>query len=307
MDINRYQPKSKGGCKRNLLTLETISTEDIFEILHYARLLKARASVGERQHGLNGKFVALITKPSFARSRIAFEIAVKQLDGNAIAIPLGGLYIEDLKVNHDILPLFSRYGLDGIMIDTEEYKDAEALAAMKIPVINANSFESPCQALAMLLTVWEKCGGFIGRKVTFIGDFSRGENSLLLGAVKAGLDVSIACPEDFRPADELLKKTLPYGDINIFDSAETAAKDADAIYVSIGNPDFPYSDFTVNTEVMAHAKPNAIFLHPLPARRGEDVTDEVIDGAHSFAADVAENMLNIEKAALALIVGRTEY
>ena len=302
MDINNYTPKYAGLSGRSFLNLKDISPEEIYEILYTARLLKMKQHVGERQTQLLGKEVLLIAKTAFSGMRIAFEIAVKQLCGTSIVLPLGGTQIEALVENVDFLPSIARYGVDGIAINTDDWRDAEALKAHSpVPVINAHGAIGPCVALAALLTCWEKFGRLKDLNLSIIGNMSA-HNFMMQAAVKCGMKVNTVSPKELAPPEELVASSEIYGVIKVFDEITDGLNNANAVFVIGG--EMLGEEYKLTENLMELTAPDSIFLHPMPVDRVKEVDAEVCDGPQSAMLDMAENLLHVEKAVLALTLGK---
>jgi len=303
MDINNYAPKYGGLTGKHFLSLADFSPEEIYEILNTARLLKMKQHVGERQTSLLGKEILLITKTSFSATRVALEIAIKQLCGTSLVLNLSGSQLEALVEDKDILPAVNRYGVDGIAVNTEEWQDAILLKAHSpVPIINAHGSVGPCVALAAILTLWEKFGRLKDLTVAALGNMKK-HNFFLQAAVKCGMKVHAIAPEDFLPDDEFVDSTAIYGGIQTFESLERGIVGCDGVFVSAGD-NLGY-DYLLTDDIMDKANPNAIFLHPLPVDRDQEAESAVADGPRSAMMDMAENLLHIEKAIFALTVGKS--
>ena len=298
---------------RHLLTLCDYCTEEIYEILHTARRLKQRYRAGERLTPLAGKTLALIFAKSSTRTRVSFEMGMRQLGGDALFLSTNDIQLGRGEPISDTVRVLERYGIDGIMIRTFAQSDVEALARYgHIPVINGlTDLCHPCQVLADLLTVWERFGSLEGRKLVFFGDGNNMANSLMVGCAKCGMEVVIACPEGYEPDANFLKIAQRHAEVSVSHDPREAARHADVLYTdvffSMGQKPAPEKcaammPFQVNAELAALAKPDHIFLHCLPAHRGEEVTADVIDGPRSAIFDEAENRLHAQKAVLYLLM-----
>ncbi|MBQ7165096.1 MAG: hypothetical protein IJR61_07185 [Clostridia bacterium] len=302
MDINNYTPKYGGLTGRSLYGLEGYSAEEIYEILYTARLLKMKQQVGERQTALFGKEVLLVTKNVFSGIRIAFEIAVKQLCGTAITMPLVGTQIEALALDADFLPAIERYGVDGIVVNTEEESDAKIISAnAPFPVISAHGHTGPCVALAAMLTCWEKFGKLKDVPIGIVGDM-RAHNFILQAAVKCGMKVNAIGPENCHPDDDDVNAAAIYAPLKVFDDMYAGLKDCCAVFRTAG--DDLGDDYFITEDVMDLTAPNSVFLHPIPVNRQREAEAAVCDGPKSAMLDMAENLLHVQKAVLALTIGR---
>jgi len=260
----------------------------------------------------------IFQKPS-TRTRVSFEVAMSDLGGRALYLRWDDLQLGRGETVADTARVLSRY-VDGIMARVFSHKDLEELAKYAdIPVINGLSdLTHPCQILADLLTILEKKAVLKGLKLAFVGDGNNVCNSLLIGCTKMGMNISVATPKKYRPKEEIIQWAMENAQesgskVEILESPEEAVKDADVIYtdvfVSMGEEKVAkeklqaFQGYQVNRELVKHAKKDYIFMHCLPAHRGQEVTDEVIDDpVHSVVWDQAENRLHAQKAVLALLL-----
>jgi len=301
MDINKYNPRHKIS-EKHMLSLANYTQEDIFEILHLSRELKIRTEAGEKLSCLKNKYISLLTKKSFARSRIAFEMAVSELGGSAIISSLKGSEVEEMIQDKDTVTAITRYGINGIMVLTSELGDAEALNKyVTIPLINANSKSSPCETLATLYTLWQNKGTLSNLKLAVIGNPAIYSSSLIHGAIKCGIDISIICPENMYPDKELINYCRQYGDVSVFNNIREGIKNVDAVYVSDDNLG---KEFLLTKDLLKGAKPETVIMHTLPLNRNGDITEELIDSKNSVIYEQAENLLHVEKAILTLLIGK---
>lgn len=263
---------------------------------------------------LNGKTLAMIFQKSSTRTRISFDVGMYQLGGRGIFLSSQDLQMGRGEPISDTAKVLSRF-VDGIMIRAIEHSDVEELAKYaEIPVISGlTNLEHPCQALADMLTIKEHLGSFKGKKLTFVGDGNNVCNSLLLITAMLKMNMAVACPDKYSPNKEILGKAKRIAaenncKITVTDNLEEALKDSDVVYtdvwVSMGDEkeeaqrEKDFLPYQVNKELMSLAKPTAIFMHCLPAIRGQEVTAEVIDGPQSVVFDEAENRLHAQKAVL---------
>ena len=312
MDINQYVPKKQIE-NRHLLTLLDYTPEEIFEILYCAKRLKQAYRAGEKVTALEGKTLALIIAKSSTRTRVSFEMGMRQLGGDALFLSTNDIQLGRGEPISDTVRVLERYGISGIMIRTFKQSDVEDLAKYgSIPIINGlTDLCHPCQVLADLLTIWEHFGNLAGRKLAFFGDGNNMANSLMIGCAKCGMEVAIACPEGYEPDQTFLHTAQRFAKVTVTHDPFEAAKGADALYTDVffsmgQKPEQEKFDammkFQVNGKILAAAKPEAIFLHCLPAHRGEEVTEEVIDGPASLIFDEAENRLHAQKAVMYLLM-----
>lgn len=300
---------------KHLLTLADFSTEEIMNILEYAKLLKDKQKQGETHHILKGKTLAMIFEKSSTRTRVSFEVGMHQLGGHALFLSRDDIQIGRGETVEDTAKVLSRY-VDGIMIRAYSHESVEELAAnSSVPVINGLTDDyHPCQALADLMTLYEAKGTLDGKKLAYVGDGNNVAHSLLIGCAKTGVDCSVAVPEGYEPNPEVVEKAKEIAKqtgaaIVITHDPQEAVAGADAVYTdvwtSMGWEDETavrlkaFQPYQVNSELMSHADEDAIFLHCLPAKRGEEVTSEVIDGPQSLVFEEAENRLHVQKALMA--------
>jgi ornithine carbamoyltransferase len=303
---------------RDFLSLHDFTTEEIYQILDLAAELKEKQKKGETHHILKGKTLGMIFEKSSTRTRVSFEVGMYQLGGSALFLSNRDLQIGRGEPIRDTARVLSRY-LDGIMIRTFEGAKVEELADFaSIPVINAlTDEEHPCQVLADLQTIREHKGELKGLKMVYIGDGNNMVNSLMHGCAKVGMDISVATPAGYEPMESMVAEAMEdakaFGSkVEITQDILAAAKDADVVYTDVwasmgqeGEAEKrqkAFKDYQVNAAVMAVAKPDAIVLHCLPAHRGEEITDEVIESKQSVIFDEAENRLHAQKAVMALVM-----
>lgn len=305
---------------RDFLSIADFTTEEIEYILKSAAVMKSRFYCGERIIPvLRGKTLLLIFQKPSTRTRISFEVAMKQLGGDVISLTWKEMQLGRGETVADTARVISRY-VDAVAARVYSHDDLVELAKYAdIPIINAlSNKEHPCQAVGDMLTVWEKKGRYSGLTISFVGD--GGDNvlhSLLLIAVKLGNNVRIGTAQGYDPDPEIWKIAEEEAKkkdviIEIVRSPEEAVKGADVVYtdvwVSMGQEAEAekrikdLSPFRVTKELMKLAKEDAIFMHCLPAKRGYEVVDEVIDGPQSVVWDQAENRLHAQKAILALLL-----
>ncbi|HSQ29289.1 MAG TPA: ornithine carbamoyltransferase [Gemmatimonadaceae bacterium] len=263
---------------------------------------------------LAGKALAMIFMKSSTRTRVSFEVGTYQLGGHALFLSPRDVQLGRGEPIADTARVLSRY-VDGIMIRTFAHQDIEELSKYAdVPVINGlTDLLHPCQILADLLTVKTEFGSITGKKYAWIGDGNNMANSWINAAYRFGFDLDIACPEGYEPADHLLERAQKVAKVRIVRDPMEAARGAQVIntdvWASMGQEEEQkireraFSGFTVSPELMSVADKKAIFLHCLPAHRGEEVSDEVIEGAQSRVWDEAENRLHIQKAIMAALMG----
>ncbi|KAF6656823.1 ornithine carbamoyltransferase [Paenibacillus polymyxa] len=304
---------------RDFLELDDYSPEEIQYLIELAIEIKRKHKNGEAYQPLKGKTLGLIFEKSSTRTRVSFEVGMYQLGGHALFLSKNDIQLGRGEPISDMAQVMSRY-LDGIMIRTFGHDNVVELARYaSVPVINGLSdLAHPCQVLADYQTLYEQKGKLKGLKLAYIGDGNNMAHSLLIGGAKLGVHVSIASPAGYEPdpsvvavSREIAKQTG--SEIVITQSPQEAVKDADAIYTDVWasmgfeeeqkERELAFADFQVNEELVKLAKPDYLFLHCLPAHRGEEVSAGVIDGPHSVIFDEAENRLHAQKALLVALMG----
>ena len=294
---------------KHLLKLLDLTKEEIVEILNLADQLKWENKNNIPHKVLEGKSLGMIFQKSSTRTRVSFEVGMYQLGGQALFLSPRDLQIGRGEPIQDTARVLSRF-LDGIMIRTFEQKEVEDLAKYgSIPIINGlTDFCHPCQVLADLMTIREYKGTFDGLKLCFVGDGNNMANSLIVGCLKVGMSVAIACPNNHRPDETVLEFAKEYKDkCLITDDIRLAAKGADVLYTDVwasmgqeGEAELrkkEFKDFQINKELLDVANDGCMVLHCLPAHRGEEITDDVIE-SHLEIFDEAENRLHAQKAVL---------
>lgn len=297
---------------KNLLKLLDLTKEEIIEILNLADQLKYEVKNGIEHKLLKGKTLGMIFQKSSTRTRVSFETGMYQLGGNALFLSNRDLQIGRGEPVQDTARVLSRY-IDGIMIRTFEQKEVEDLAKYgSIPVINGlTDFCHPCQVLADLMTIREFKGRFDGLKMCYIGDGNNMANSLIVGGLKVGMEVSVACPDDYRPDKSVLDFAKEYGDkFKITNVPLEAAKGADVVFTdvwtSMGQEEetakrkIAFDGYQVNDELMAVTNDECMVQHCLPAHRGEEITEEVFEAHADEIFEEAENRLHAQKAVMVL-------
>ena len=294
---------------KHLLKLGDLENADIIGILNLADQLKYERKHGIEHPVLKGKTLGMIFQKSSTRTRVSFEVGMAQLGGSALFLSSRDLQIGRGEPVQDTARVLSRY-LDGIMIRTFAQQEVEDLARYgSIPVINGlTDYAHPCQVLADLMTIRERKGSFKGLKLCFVGDGNNMANSLIAGCVKVGMAVRIASPKDYQPDAALMRWAAENGDFDCQPDVLGMAQDADVIYTdvwaSMGQEDeaakrrAALQGYQVNDAVMAVARPGAMVLHCLPAHRGEEITNEVMEAHADEIFEEAENRLHAQKAVM---------
>lgn len=303
---------------RDFLDLADFTSEELRYLIDYAIELKRKQKAGEVYHPLKGKTLGMIFEKSSTRTRVSFEVGMYQLGGQALFLSRNDLQIGRGEVIADTAQTLSRY-LDGIMIRTFAHTTLTDLAQYaSIPVINAlTDWSHPCQAMADYQAVLEHKGRLEGLKVAFIGDGNNMAHSLMMGAAKFGMNFAIAAPEGYWPDAELTAESKKVasatgGSVLVTGDAKEAIADADVVYTDVWASmgfeeeqkirEKAFADYQVNEELVKYAKPDYLFLHCLPAHRGEEVSAGVIDGPNSIIFDEAENRLHAQKAIMAAVM-----
>ena len=293
----------------HLLKLLDMTGEEIIDVLNLADQLKYETEHGIEHPHLKGKCLGMIFEKSSTRTRVSFEVGINQLGGYAVVLASEGSQIGRGEPVQDTARVLSRY-VDGIMIRTFEQQEVEDLAKYgSVPVINGlTDFCHPCQVLADLMTIREFKGSFEGLKMCFIGDGNNMMNSLIVGGLKVGMAVSVACPEGYRPPQEILDFAGGYDCFELTDDPMQAAKNADVVitdvWTSMGQEEerqkreAAFSGYCVDKNIMAKAKPDAMVQHCLPAHRGEEITEEVFEQNAQYIFEEAENRLHAQKAVM---------
>ena len=294
---------------KHLLKLGDLTGEQIMSILNLADQLKYEHKHGISHPVLAGKTLGMVFQKASTRTRVSFEVGMYQLGGNALFLSSRDLQIGRGEPIQDTARVLSRY-LDGIMIRTFAQQEVEDLAKYgSIPIINGlTDYAHPCQVLADLMTIRERKGSFKGLKLCFIGDGNNMANSLIVGGIKVGMAVSVACPKGFEPDAAIIAWAKENGTFEIGGDIPALAKDADVVYTdvwaSMGDEGeleqrkLAFAGYQVNDAVMAVAKPDAMVQHCLPAHRGEEITEAVLEAHADEIFEEAENRLHAQKAVL---------
>ena len=302
--------------KKDLLSLYDLTKDDIDKIIRRASILKAKHKQGEEYYPLKGKTLGMIFEKPSTRTRVSFETGIFQLGGQAIFLRWADTQLGRGESTHDTAKALSRY-IDAIMIRTFSQTTVEDLASFAdIPVINGLTDHChPCQILADILTVYERRGSFDGLKAVYIGDGNNIAVSWINVALRLGFDLTLACPDGHGPDVGVLSRAQKEASskiVLITDPVE-AAKGADVIstdtWVSMGQEEErqerldAFKGYQVNEELIAVSKEDVMIMHCLPAHRGEEISDGVIDGRNSVVFDQAENRLHAQKAVLEILMG----
>jgi ornithine carbamoyltransferase len=299
--------------KRDFLTLRDVSSKEISRILKRAGEFKAGKDANRCP--LIGKSIGLLFEKASTRTRVSFEVGIYQLGGQALYMNPREIQIGRGETIHDTAKVLSRY-LDAVVLRMYGHDTIMEFAMhATIPVINGLSdLHHPCQALADLMTILEKKGRFRGIRLAYIGDGNNVTNSLIEAASLTGINLTVACPRGYEPDQTILKKAraISKSKIIIVRDPRAAVSRADVVYtdvwVSMGQEreaskkKGKFRGYQLNSALLAHAKKDALVLHCMPAHRGEEITNEVIDGPLSAVFDQAENRLHTQKALLEFLL-----
>ena len=294
---------------KHLLKLQDLTTEEITDILNLADQLKYEQKHGIPHNHLKGKTLGMIFEKASTRTRVSFETGMYQLGGYALFLSSSELQIGRGEPVEDTARVLSRY-IDGIMIRTFAQEEVEKLAEYgTIPIINGlTDYCHPCQVLADLMTVREYKNKLDGLKMCYIGDGNNMANSLIVGGLKVGMDVTVACPEGYYPDRTVLDFAKSYPGFKLVNDPKTAAADADVLFTDVwasmgkeGDAEkrrIAFKGYQINDEVMSVAKPDTMVMHCLPAHREEEITAKVFEAHAGEIFDEAENRLHAQKAVM---------
>jgi ornithine carbamoyltransferase len=309
--------------KKDFITIHDFSPSEIDGIFNLAFEQKDKLKKEKKHDYLAGKSLAMIFEKPSTRTRVSFEVGMWQLGGLAINLDQEAIGLGVRESIGDVAKTLSRYA-DAILIRTFEHAKVLELAKhASVPVVNGLSdLLHPCQALADVFTVKEKKGDLKGLKFAYVGDGNNVCHSLMFAAAKLGMNLTIATPEGYEPKDAIVKLAFAdnessQSEIDILNDPVVAVKDADVIYTDVwasmgqekesARRKKEFKKFQVNQELVSLAKKEVIILHCLPAHRGEEITDEVLDGPNSVVFDQAENRLHVQKAILTLLLTQVSY
>lgn len=303
---------------KDFLTLKDFTGQEILDMVNLGIDLKAKLKAGIPTPILAGKSLGMIFQKSSTRTRVSFEVGMYQLGGQALFLSSNDLQIGRGEPIQDTARVLSRY-LDAILIRTYSHQEVEQLAQYAdVPVINGLTDDfHPTQVIADLITIQEHKGHLKGIQFAYVGDGNNMTHSLMIGGAKTGMNVTVACPEQYMPKPEIVALAQQYaaeygGSVTVIHDPKEAIAGADVVYTdtwaSMGQEaekevrKKAFAGYQVDSAMMALAKPDAIFMHCLPAYRGWEVTDEVMESAQSVVFDEAENRLHAHKAILATFV-----
>lgn len=313
--VNQMQNKLKG---KHFLQIDDFTPEEIMELIQFAIQLKEMQKSGDPHRYLEGKSMAMIFEKSSTRTRVSFETGMFQLGGMAQFLSKSDMQLGNGETVADTAKVLSRY-VDVIMIRTFGHEVVEEMAENStVPIINGLTDDAhPCQVLADLMTIYEKKGSFEGLKLAFVGDGNNMSQSLLMGCAMMGIDCHVAVPKGYEVKPVFLEKARAYAEktgvtiSQTYDQYEAVAG-ADVIYTDVWTSmgmetenavrRAAFGDYQVNDSLVKEAKDDYVFMHCLPAKREEEVTNEILDGENSVVFDQAENRLHAQKAVLASVV-----
>lgn len=304
---------------KDLLSIRDLNASEMDGLFSLAADLKAQQRKGIAHPLLTGKTLGMIFEKPSLRTRVTFEVGMAQLGGRAIYLAPADIQVGQRETAKDVAKNLERW-VDGIVARTFTHQTVEELARYAaVPVINGLSdLTHPCQILADLFTLREKCGPLHGVKVAYIGDGNNVCHSWLYGAARTGIELNVACPKGYEPDADVVafacrEAEASGGRITLLDDARAAAAGADVLYTDVWTSMGQESEaakrrrdfqgFQVDTALLGLAKPDVLVMHCLPAHRGEEITDEVLDGPHSIVYDEAENRLHVQKAILVTLLG----
>jgi ornithine carbamoyltransferase len=297
--------------KRDFLTFQDVTKPEVEALFELAKRMKTGAY---REKPLAGKTLGMVFEKSSTRTRVSFEAGTYRLGGHALFLSSRDIQLGRGEPIKDTARVLSRI-VDGIMIRTFSHDTAVEMARWAtVPVINGlTDLHHPCQVLADIFTVVEALGGYAGKRVAWVGDGNNMANSWLDAAALLGFEVRLACPEGYEPDHDVYERAARVTKVMITEEPEDAVEAADVVttdvWASMGHETeveerkTAFKGYCVDAALMKLAKPNAIFLHCLPAHRGEEVTEEVIEGPQSRVFDEAENRLHVQNALMATLMG----
>jgi ornithine carbamoyltransferase len=301
---------------KDFIEVHDYTAAEVAELFELARDIKANPK--KYADALRGKTLAMIFEKSSTRTRVSFEVGMFQLGGHALFLSARDIQLGRGEPIYDTAKVLSRY-VDGIMARTFAHKTVTDLAEYaSVPVINGlTDLVHPCQSMTDYFTAWEKFGDLKGRKLAYVGDGNNMAHSLMFAAPKVGMDISVATPSGYKPdagvvAQASVAAELAGTKIHVTTSMDDAVRDADIVetdvWASMGQEDeaekrrHDFKGWMVDERLMSLAKKDAIFLHCLPAHRGEEVSADIIDGPRSVIYDEAENRLHVQKAIMVALM-----
>lgn len=310
MDINRYKP-SYGVSHTHFIKISDYSTEELFELLYASKVMKAKFIAQEDCRILKGVTMAFLFCDTSLRTRSALEIGIRQLGGASIDLPYNEKDMRAGENIQDIVSAISRYGVGALITRGIDQKELDGFCAVsELPVINTfNEHGAPIQTICDLFTIWEQAKKLEGVRLAYVGKCTSNAVSLVIGAAKCGLDVSVSCPEEFAFPQKELDNARQFGDIKTALNPAEAVRGAQFVYTD----NYEYHNmlsesekavllpYQVNKTLLSFCDEGVKFMHALPARRNVEVTADIIDGKSSLTLLQAENKLHTGKAVLALL------
>lgn len=307
-----------GLLHKDLISIHDLTVGEVATILDVAKKLKKKQKNGEPHQYLKGKTLGMIFSKASTRTRVSFEVGFYQLGGHPIYLADSATQLGRGEPVRDTARVLSRF-VDGIMIRTFSHEDVKELAQYAtVPVINGlTDLLHPCQALTDMLTIQEKLEVLKGRKLVYVGDGNNMAHSLMFACAKVGMNMVCASPKGYQPDPTILAQAqedaLQTGcTITVEEDLKKAAKGADVLYTDVWTSMGEEAerevrmkalhDYQINDELLALARPHCLVLHCLPAHRGEEITESVLEGPHSVVFDEAENRLHVQKAIMALLM-----
>jgi ornithine carbamoyltransferase len=303
--------------KKDLLSIYDLTAEEIETILQKAGELKEMHQQGTQHRPLEGKTLAMVFEKPSTRTRVSFEAGMYQLGGHALFLNPQDTQLGRGEALADTARVLSRY-VEGIMIRTFAQEQVDEMARFaSVPVINGlTDLLHPCQILSDCFTIWEKRGSYRGLKVAYVGDGNNVANSWINGALRLGFDLWLACPKGYEPDQAILSRAVEESSSKIIlthdpkEAAEGAHVINTDVWASMGQEGErekrikALQGYQVNADLLRGAREDVLVMHCLPAHRGEEITDEVMDGPHAVVFDQAENRLHVQKAILTLLMGQ---
>ncbi len=303
---------------KHFLTVADLTPDELWQLLHLARDLKAEWQAGGNKPVLKGQVLGMVFQKPSLRTRVSFEMGMIHLGGSALYLSPNEIQLGQRESVADVARVLSRY-VQGIMARVFGHRDIEQLAEYAdVPVINGLSdYNHPCQAVGDIFTAWEKLGELKGRKLVFVGDGNNVANSLLFAGTKVGMDVAVASPAGYEPHPGVVRLAQAFAAesgsrVEIGNAPAEAVQDADVVYTDVwasmgqeaeaAQRKARFVGFQINEELVSRAKPDVLVMHCLPAHRGEEITDAVADGPHSVLFDEAENRMHAQKAILVTLM-----
>lgn len=292
MDINKVSPRDYLNTK-HLLSLSSTESDDIYTLVKKSKEIKLRRKAGEKFSSLSGKNIVSLAKKSYVTNRLAFEMAVQSLGGNAYSVSLTGAEIEEILKDVDTFRSLPMLGVSAVVVNTAITEDAELIKSItSVPIINTIA----CNHLAALLTTWEKKNRLSDLKMAIVGKYGKMQNSLVSGAVKCGMTVNIVSAT-CRPDEEFLETCKLYGDVYHYNNLKEGIHGADVVYVLKDS-----DGMCIDKDNIGYAAEDATVIASNPVARDISVSSEILDGEHAAVAEQTENLLYVEQTALSMLL-----